>query len=198
MPTTRVVKIAFREPPGTIEPIVENLDLVRRAQNGSAPAIRELYLSHHQQIYRFIWSRVYDPDLAEDLTGEVFVRMLKNLPSYEDRSIPFRAWLYGIARNLVIDHHREKHPRIILPLDNIAGEQAADASPEERTEQTMKFEQMRQMLEQINPDEREVVELRFLAGMSLKETALATQKTIAAVKALQHRGLTSLRSIFQD
>jgi RNA polymerase sigma-70 factor (ECF subfamily) len=178
--------------------MVENDVLVRRAQNGSVSAIRELYLSHHQQIFRFIWSRVYDHELAEDLTGEVFIRMLKNLSTYEYRSLPFRAWLYGIARNLVIDHYRKKNPGTTISLDEITGERAAGESLEERTEQTMKFEQVQQMLERINPDEREVVELRFLAGLSLKETALATNKTVAAVKALQHRGLVSLRAANQD
>ena len=147
MPATNEVKTALRGPPGTIEPIVENDDLVRHAQNGSVSAIRELYLSHHQQIFRFIWSRVYDSDLAEDLTGEVFVRMLKNLSTYEDRSLPFRAWLYGIARNLVIDHHRKKNPRMIMSLNDITGEPIEGESLEERTEQTLKFEQVRQMLE---------------------------------------------------
>lgn len=199
MPATNEVKPALHGSPGANEPFVENDALVRRAQNGSVSAIRKIYLSYHQQIFRFVWSRVYDPDLAEDLTGEVFVRMLKNLSRYEDRSLPFRAWLYGIARNLVIDHHRKKNSRMTRSLKDITGESIEGESLEERTEQSLKFEQVRQMLEKIDSDEREVVELRFLAGLSLKETALATNKTVAAqVQTPASENRSRRRATFRD
>jgi RNA polymerase sigma-70 factor (ECF subfamily) len=178
----------------------EKNDRVRRAQDGSLSAIRELYLDHHEHIFRFIWSRVHDPDQAEDLTGEVFVRMVTGLPSYQDRSLPFRAWLYGIARNLVIDWYRKKSRQMSVPLDahRVAGNLIESQSPEETTEQALTLERVRQALERIDPTQREVVELRFLAGLSLKDVALAIGKTIAAVKALQHRGLASLRASLKE
>jgi RNA polymerase sigma-70 factor (ECF subfamily) len=181
-------------------PDTERDDRVKRAQDGSLSAIRELYLDHHEHIFRFIWSRVHDPDLAEDLTGEVFVRMVTALSSYHDRSLPFRAWLYRIARNLVIDWYRKKSRQMSVPLDaqRVAGNLIESQSPEETTEQALTLERVRQALERIDPTQREVVELRFLAGLSLKDVALAIGKTIAAVKALQHRGLASLRASLKE
>jgi RNA polymerase sigma-70 factor (ECF subfamily) len=193
MPEMNEVKATYREP-GTTASVEMNRDLVRSAQRGSVAAVRQLYLNHHRRIYRFIWSRVYDPNLAEDLTGEVFMRMLKNLSTYEERSFPFHAWLFRIARNLIADHFRKQASRTDVPLDEIAGKQAENKSLEDMAEQTLKLELVQQSLEQINPQEREVVELRFIAGLSLKETAQAIDKTVSAVKALQHRGLVSLRA----
>lgn len=198
MPAAKEAGTAMRAPADSSETLDETNDVVRRAQNGRISALQELYLSHHQQIFRFVWSRVHDPDLAEDLTGEVFLRMLANLSQYEDRSLPFRAWLYRIARNLMIDHHRKIGSRQIMPLDDLSGEPGEEKSPEELAERNMTLVHVQQMLEQMKPDEREVVELRFLAGLSLKETALVINKTVAAVKALQRRGLVTLRSINQD
>lgn len=198
MPAAQKVEAAVQASQKVEDNPANTDDAVKRARNGNLSAVRELYLDHHEQIYRFIWSRVHDPDLAEDLTGEVFVRMLKNLSSYEDRSLPFSAWLYTIARNLVIDYHRKNNASEIISLNDLIEEPSKGKSLEDQTEHNLTFEQVRRMLKRIKPDEREVLELRFLAGLSLKETALVTNKTVAAVKALQHRGLVALRAINQN
>lgn len=91
-------------------------DLVKRAQGGDVDAVGELYDRHHESIFRYVQSRVYDRDLAEDLTGEIFTRMVTSLPGYRLRGIPFRAWLYRIARNLVVDHYRKESGRVSVPL----------------------------------------------------------------------------------
>jgi RNA polymerase sigma-70 factor, ECF subfamily len=163
-------------------------------QSKNLPAAEELYLQHHEHIFRFIWSRVHDALLAEDLTGEVFIRMVANLPNYRDRSLPFRAWLYQIARNLIIDYHRKEASA--QSLKDVAN--AHTASPEENVEVALTLERVQQTLEKIDPAQREVVELRFLAELSLEEVAEAMDKSVAAVKALQHRGLASLRTHLKD
>lgn len=163
-------------------------------QSGNLPAAEELYLQHHEHIFRFIWSRVQDAPLAEDLTGEVFTRMVANLPNYRDRSLPFRAWLYQIARNLIIDHHRKEASA--QSLKDVANANAV--SPEENVEVALTLERVQRALEKIDPAQREVVELRFLAELSLEEVAEAMDKSVAAVKALQHRGLASLRTHLKD
>jgi RNA polymerase sigma-70 factor, ECF subfamily len=194
VPPTRDIDSTPRATPGAENELAKNHALVRSAQNGDVSAIRELYLGHQEHIYRFIWSRVYDPDLADDLTGEVFLRMIKSLPRYQDRALPFRAWLYRIAHNLVIDYHRKQDRRVTMPLEKMDNRLVEIKSLEERTEQTVTFEQVQQALAQLAPHEREVIEMRFLAGLSLKETAHALDRTVAAVKALQYRGLVSLRA----
>ena len=75
--------------------------IVKKAQKGDSSAVGWLFDNHHEAIFRFIWLRVRDHALAEDLTGEVFMRMVAELPRYQNRDLPFRAWLYRIAHNLV-------------------------------------------------------------------------------------------------
>lgn len=163
-------------------------------RGGSTLSAEELYREHHNHIYRFIWSRVHDAPLAEDLTGEVFARMVANLPNYHDRSFPFRAWLYQIARNLIIDHHRKESST--QSLKDVT--RSDIASPEEKAESALTLERVQQALEKIDASQREVVELRFLAELSLEEVAEVMEKSVGAVKALQHRGLASLRERLKD
>jgi RNA polymerase sigma-70 factor (ECF subfamily) len=164
------------------------------AQRESLPAAEELYLQHHEHIFRFIWSRVQDAPLAEDLTGEVFTRMVANLPNYQDRSLPFRAWLYQIAHNLIVDHHRkESSAQALKDVTEPHGE-----LPEEKAETALTLERVQHALEKIDSAQREVIELRFLAELSLEEVATVMDKSVAAVKALQHRGLASLRTHLKD
>ena len=92
---------------------IPDIDLIQRAQNkrgdpgAGAEAVGALYDRYQQAVFRYVWARVSNPQLAEDLTGEVFARMLSHLPGYKVTSAPFLAWLYAIARNLVADHHRK-------------------------------------------------------------------------------------------
>lgn len=187
---------------GAIRDLEENSkeisDLVRRAQKGDLPAIQALYLGLNEQIYRFIWSRVHDPALADDLTGEVFLRMVARLPTYQDRALPFRAWLYRITRNLVIDNYRRNQNKETVPLESIAEDLAVVETPESTAELRLTFERAQKALESLAPEQREVVELRFMAGLTLKEVALAVDKSVQAVKGLQHRGLTALRDYLKE
>jgi len=91
-------------------------DLVTRAQGGDAEAIGQLYDQHHEALFRYVWARVGERPLAEDLTGEVFMRMLNALPRYRATAAPFRAWLYQIARNLLVDHYRKMSGQSLAPL----------------------------------------------------------------------------------
>jgi RNA polymerase sigma-70 factor (ECF subfamily) len=177
---------------------VESGDLIRRAQNGDRSAFRELYLRHHEQIYRFIWSRVHDPAQADDLTGEVFLRMVASFSGYQDRLLPFRAWLYRIARNLIIDAYRKEQHRAAVPLEDAAADLVEAETPETLAERALIFERVKQALERLALDQREIIELRFLAGLSLQEVAFTVDKSVLAVKGLQHRGLESLRDTLKD
>ncbi|HKY54785.1 MAG TPA: sigma-70 family RNA polymerase sigma factor [Anaerolineales bacterium] len=159
-------------------------------------AAEELYREHHEHIFRFIWSRVYDAQQAEDLTGEVFTRMVANLSTYQDLSIPFRAWLYRIARNLIIDHHRKESSA--QALTDVVDHPITQSSPEEQAETALTLERVQGALKSIDPEQREVVELRFLGELSLEEVSLVMNKSVPSIKALQHRGLTSLRAYLKE
>jgi RNA polymerase sigma-70 factor (ECF subfamily) len=166
--------------------------LVARAQEGDMDAIGALYDQHHENIFRYVWLRVGNRHVAEDLTGGVFMRMLAALPNYPSLGLPFRAWLYRIAHNLLVDHYRRENHRVWLPLDAIK-EHADDRDPTGAIEQKLLVERLGQVLSQLDQDQHEVVVLRFVVGLSLRETAEAMGKSEAAIKSLQHRSLATLR-----
>ena len=167
-------------------------ELISRAQRGEVNAIGWLYDRHRESIFRYLWIRLDDRQLAEDLTGDVFMRMLDALPRYRQKGLPFRAWLYRIAHNLVIDHFRKMNHQTAVSLE-VAEELGTDDEPGQTIEQRQLTEQLLAALMRLEPTQSEVITMRFLAGLSLQETALALGKTEAAVKALQYRGLNGLR-----
>src|SRR5512135_804856 len=87
-------------------------ELITRAQRGEVNAIGRLYDRHRESIFRYLWIRLDDRQLAEDLTGDVFMRMLDALPRYQMKGQPFRAWLYRIAHNLAIDYFRKMNRQL--------------------------------------------------------------------------------------
>lgn len=167
-------------------------ELVAHAQRGEVNAIGRLYDRHRESIFRYLWIRLDDRQLAEDLTGDVFMRMLDALPRYRMQGLPFRAWLYRIAHNLLIDYFRKMNRQATVPLD-VVEEQGMEDDPDRTIEQILLSERLQMALMRLEPTQCEVVALRFLAGLSLHETALTLGKTEAAIKALQHRGLSGLR-----
>jgi RNA polymerase sigma-70 factor (ECF subfamily) len=168
-------------------------DLIQRAQNGESKAVGELYMQHHEQIFRYVWSKVGDAHLAEDLTGEVFMRMVSRISTYRPAGVPFQAWLYRIARNLIIDYIRKTASTTAVPLDQMSFLQETGANLPLVVENKITFENLQNALTQIEHEQAEVIRLRFLVGLQVNEVAQRLQKTPAAVKALQHRGLAALR-----
>lgn len=173
--------------------MMDDTRLVQRAQQGDLQAIGALYDQHQDHIFRFVWSRTYDQALAEDLTGDVFIRMVTHLPQYQIGTVPFRAWLYRIARNLIIDYQRQHGRHTVVNIEYAVNLSRERDDPMQQIETTLSLEAMQQALEKIDPTQREVVELRFLLGLSLQDVASTLDKTVAAVKSLQYRGLKSLR-----
>ena len=173
-------------------------DTVTLAQRGDAQALGRLYDQHHAALFRYIWARVGEKQLAEDLTGDVFMRMLAALPRYRPGDVPFRAWLYRIARNLLVDHYRKAQARPAEPLQDSHERLESGDDPGSAVEQKLSAERLQQVLALLDEAQREVLSLRFLAGLSLQETAAALKKSEAAVKALQHRGLGALRLVLSE
>ncbi|NUM48218.1 MAG: sigma-70 family RNA polymerase sigma factor [Anaerolineales bacterium] len=173
------------------------IELIQRAQNGESKAVGELYMQHHAQIFRYVWSKVGDANLAEDLTGDVFMRMVARLSTYQPSGVPFQAWLYRIARNLIIDHIRKSASNQAVPLDDMALLQEPGPPASSMVETKLTADALQKALAKIEHEQAEVIRLRFLAGLQINEVAVRLQKTPAAVKALQHRGLAALRVVMQ-
>ena len=173
-------------------------DLVRRAHGGDVSAVGQLYDRHHERIFRYVRSRVSDSHLAEDLTGEVFTRMVISLPEYRPTVVPFRAWLYRIAHNLVVDHYRKESHQVSVPLYHAESQSGEAENPASIVERQITVERVYRALDRLAPSQREVVVLRFLVGLSLREVALTLGRSIAAIKSLQHRGLAALRAALKQ
>ena len=174
-------------------------ELIRLAQNrqddpvAGASAVGELYDRYHESIFRYIWSRVSDQQLAEDLTGDVFTSMVLNLPKYRSVGSPFQAWLYRIARNLIIDHSRKASSRKELHLDEVINNSAGEEDPTQIVEDQMIVEEVQAVLGELKPLKQDVIILRFIVGLSLKEVASILGRTISSIKVTQHRALKELR-----
>ena len=177
-------------------PKLSDEELIRRAQAGEKELLGELYDRHQMGVFRFLMARVNDQQLAEDLTGDVFIRMLDHLSNYEDRRVPFTSWLYRVSRNLLIDHYRKEGKYKSTPLGQSEGISKDQPTLLSHVEEKLTIEQVRLVLSRLDEDQSEVIVLRFLVGLSLKEVAQSLDKSVAAVKALQHRGLIHLREAF--
>src|SRR6266481_3206633 len=99
----------------SLQPVIDELELVRRSQTGDRAAFARLYDAYVERIYRYVYFRVADDQLAEDITSTVFLKGWEKLDSYQVGSSPFIAWLYRVAHNTVIDHYRTK--KVSIPLD---------------------------------------------------------------------------------
>ena len=178
--------------------MISDAELVKRAQDGEASAAGELYDRHQPAIYRYIRLRVGQRELAEDLTGETFVRLVAALPDYEQGETPLRAWLYRVAHNLIVDHYRRQNGRETVPLFLVEGESERMNRTDTLVDKRLTIARLKEGLEEIDPVQREVVVLRFIMGLPLKEVAHTLDKSVAAVKSLQHRGLAALRVVLHQ
>lgn len=165
-------------------------ELVRRAKAGDPTAFAELYEQYQPKIHRYCFYRVSDPAVAEDLTAEVFVRMVESIDDFRYRGRPLLAWLYTIARNLVTDHYRHQGRATHLELKE--GLVADGADLDHRAHIALEQTKLAAALAQLTEDQRQVILLKFFEGADNATTARILGKTVGAVKSLQHRALASL------
>lgn len=164
--------------------------LVHRARGGNAIAVAELYRLHSPAIFRYFYFRVRDRATAEDLTGEVFVKMVEGLPRYEERGVPITAWLFRIAHDRVVDHHR----RSVYRQTEAISEALATDEPGTEAQALARSENqhLHGLIDTLTEEQRSVIQLRFVEGYSLEDCARILRKTTGAIKALQHRALRQL------
>lgn len=174
----------------TLAQLADEALAVRAKRDASAFAT--IYDRYLDRIYRYVRYRTSDPRDAEDLTSEIFVRALRAIGRYAP-SAPFYAWIYRIARNAVIDHHRSK--RDDLPLAGVVD--AADPhpviDPEDHAIAGDRREQLARALAHLADEQQEVIVLRFIEGLSPEECGLVVGKRPASVRDLQFRALRALR-----
>jgi RNA polymerase sigma-70 factor (ECF subfamily) len=166
--------------------------LISRAAQGDRAALAEIYEQHQPSIYTYIFYRVGDRALAEDLTADVFVRVAEKAHTFVDQGRPLLAWLYTIARNVVIDHFRHKGSTTLLPWEEGLAKDEADCSAT-AIEHCLTQADLATAMQRLTEAQRQVILLRFVEGRSRAEVAAILGKNQEVVKSLQHRALATLR-----
>ena len=145
--------------------------LVDRARAGDPEAFGSLFDHYHGPVHRYVAARVGRPSDAEDLAQLVFVKALEAIPRYESRGVPFGGWLFRLARNVVIDHIRTRREH--TPLDLATERPSGDDGPDELAALRQELDSVAAAMRRLTPDQREAIELRFFAGLSAREAAVA-------------------------
>jgi RNA polymerase sigma-70 factor (ECF subfamily) len=174
-----------------LQPQQDETELIQRAKTYDDAALSTLYERYYQSIYRYVYYRVSDSALAEDLTGDIFMKMLHGIASYSIQGVPFSAWLYRIARNRVIDHMRRQPQKPELSLEEARVETIA--SSETTLDQALQRDELLKAVQVLTEEQRQVILLKFIEDKDNATIAAILRKTEGAVKSLQHRALDTLR-----
>jgi RNA polymerase sigma-70 factor, ECF subfamily len=176
--------------------------LVERAQAGEGEAFGLIYDRYVDTVFRFIYFRVGNRPLAEDLTSDTFLRALKRIGSFTWQGRDLGAWLVTIARNLVADHFKSGRYRLEVTtgdvLDADREDRGPEGSPEAAVVDHITNVALLTAVKQLNPEQQECIVLRFLQGFSVAETAQAMGKNEGAIKALQYRAVRALARLLPE
>jgi RNA polymerase sigma-70 factor (ECF subfamily) len=175
---------------------VEEALLLERAKEYDLVALGEIYDTYSIKIYNYVYRRLGDVHLAEDITADVFVRMLEALQHKKFAKICLSAWLYRIAHNLIVDHFRRTSREELFSLDEQL--MAASLNTADAVKRRLAQQQLRAAISRLPETQQQVIMLKFVEGLSNAEVAQVLGKTNGAVKALQHRALASLRRILEE
>jgi RNA polymerase sigma-70 factor (ECF subfamily) len=176
--------------------------LVERAQAGEAEAFGLIYDRYVDTVFRFVYFRVGNRQLAEDLTSDTFLRALKRIGSFTWQGRDLGAWLVTIARNLVADHFKSGRYRLEVTtgdvLDADREDRGPEGSPESAVVDHITNVALLTAVKQLNPEQQECIVLRFLQGFSVAETAQTMGKNEGAIKALQYRAVRALARLLPE
>ncbi|HLY29176.1 MAG TPA: sigma-70 family RNA polymerase sigma factor [Aggregatilineales bacterium] len=170
----------------------DDSDLVARARQDQA-AFGELYQRYVKKIYGYIYFRTGNHHDAEDLTARVFHRALIHIDAYVERGVPFQAWLYRIAHNLVANWHRDRNRRKVIPLDEFVAAGLRSEAPEETTESEQERERLVEAIHRLPEERQQLLILKFVDRLSNQEIGEIMDRSEGAIKSLYHRTLLALR-----
>ena len=173
--------------------------LVARSIAGDARAFGRLYDEFADRVYSFVRGRVTSAQDAEDLTASVFLKAWEAIGGYDERGLPFGAWLFRIARNAVIDSYRRaaRAPEF-ASTDDALDTVDVTAVVDDRVFARLEIQDIREAMEALTEEQRSVLMLRFIWGFDLRDSAQALGKSEGAVKALQHRAVRSLARLLSE
>lgn len=168
---------------------------VDRARTGDQQALADLYDWYMPRVYKYVLARVGNPAEAEDLTEEVFLKMLGAISGFRWREVPFSSWLFRIAHNCIATHYRRSAQRGGVTSE--LSEDMVDSRPDLAlaVEERITIEEVRRASQMLPDAQREVIALRFAVGLSIAETAKALGKREGNIKALQHKAVAKLQKM---
>ncbi len=181
-----------------MEPFLEKglpLATIVRAQQGYPEDIGTLYTYYYQSIFRYLYYRTGDLRVAEDLTGEVFLKMVQGLHSIRLEITPLQAWLFLVARNMSIDYFRRINLHAEVAMDDtMDGE---DPNLDTVVEYRLTSESLAKAVAKLDDLQKDVILLRFIEDMPIHAVAIVLHKSQDSIKSLQRRGLMALRKLFE-
>ena len=177
--------------------VINEENIVQQAINGNQFAFTRIYDEYFTKVYRYIYSLVGNQTEAEDLAQDVFIKALHAIGSYKFKGAPFSAWLFRIAHNQVIDYWRKQKKEKTTTLDE-AITVTSENNPVTMIEQMSELEELTTALKKIPEAQGEVVSLRFISGLSIAEVAESLGKREGTIKALQFKGIASLKKIIPE
>ena len=182
------------------EQVADGWALVRATQDGNVDAFGQLFDRYHDVVFRFVFYRLGDRGVAEDLTQETFVRAFRRISSVSYQGRDIGAWFVTIARNLVLDHVKSSRYRLeqaTPEITDVAPDQHRPG-PESEVIAGATYEELLRCVAKLGEDQQECITLRFLQGLSVSETAHIMGRNEGAVKALQHRAVRRLAQLLPE
>lgn len=175
--------------------------LLERARQWDEAALAQVYDEYAPALYRYVYRRTGHQETAQDIVSQTFQRFLTSLKHGGGPTEHLSGWLYRVAHNLVVDFYRRQSARQPegppVTLDNVP-EPAVSPHAEATVVQKEQVARVRRALQSLTPLQQQVIVLRFLEEKSLKEVAQIVERTVGAVKGLQHRGVQTLQHILQE
>lgn len=172
--------------------------LVQATQAGDMAAFEQLFERYYDVVFRFVLFRTNDRPLAEDITSETFVRALRRIGSVQYQGRDIAAWFVTIARNLIFDHVKSSRYRLESTQADMLDLSPSTHGPEQQVIEGATYEELLRCVQKLNPDQQECIQLRFLQGLSVAETARIMDRNEGAVKALQHRAVRRLAQLLPE
>lgn len=164
---------------------------VKRAQAGDRDALGFLYARYADNVCGYVRSIVHDAHEAEDLTQQVFAKLIGAIGKYEEREVPFLAWILRVARNMAVDHIRRSRA---IPVEEVRGNE----SSRDGHARAERLRDLQEALAELPPEQREVLVLRHFAGLTPGEIATRTNRSEGSIHGLHHRGRRTLTAELQS
>lgn len=171
--------------------------LVDVARTGDKEAFGELYERYVEKIYNYVYYRTGNHHDAEDLTARVFFRAMGHIENYTERGVPFQAWLYRIAHNLVANWHRDRGRRKVIPLDEFIAASLKSEAPDRQAEDKEERQALLSAIRRLPDERQQLLTLKFVEHLSNAEIGAIMDRTEGAIKSLYHRTLIALRDDLQ-